>query len=86
MPAHHRLRPDNGYGIKDAWAAPVEPYKQSSVNPTQAQLTTRYALLQNVQLMPQDEDFGFQPLWRLETVPQHAEKQEADCNHSVMMF
>ena len=86
MPAHHRLGPDDGYGIKDVRTATVEPYEQSPVGPTQTQLTTRYALLQNVQLMPQDENFGFQPLWRLETIPQHAEKQEADCNHSVMMF
>jgi hypothetical protein len=46
----------------------------------------RCALLQDVQLMAQDEKFGFQPLWRLETIPQHAEIQEADCNHSAMMF
>jgi hypothetical protein len=28
--------------------------------------------------MAQDEDFGFQPLLRLEAVAQHAEKQQAD--------
>ena len=42
--------------------------------------------LQDVKLMPQDQDFGFQPLLRLEAVAQHAEKQEADCNHSAIMF
>ena len=36
--------------------------------------------------MAQDQDFGFQPLLRLEAVAQHAEKQEADCNHSAIMF
>jgi hypothetical protein len=36
--------------------------------------------------MAPDEEFGFQPLWRLETIAQHAEIQEADCNHSAMMF
>jgi len=36
--------------------------------------------------MPQDQDFGFQPLWRLETVAQHLEKQEADCDHSAILF
>jgi hypothetical protein len=36
--------------------------------------------------MPQDQDFGFQPLWRLETAAQHTKKQQADCNHTVMMF
>jgi hypothetical protein len=28
-------------------------------------------------------DFGFQPLPWLEAVAQHAEKQEADCDHSA---
>jgi hypothetical protein len=78
--------PDDGYGFKDAWAAPIEPYEQRPVGPTQMQTTMRRALLQDVQLVPQGQDFGFQPLWRPETVAQHAEKQEADCNHSVMMF
>jgi hypothetical protein len=36
--------------------------------------------------MPQDQDFGFQPLLRLEAVAQHAQKQEADCNHLAIMF
>jgi hypothetical protein len=85
MPPDHRLGPDDGYGIKDVRAAPVEPYEQSPLDPTQMQPTWR-ALLQDVQLMPQDQDFGVQPLWRLETIPQHAQKQEADCNHSAMML
>jgi hypothetical protein len=29
------------------------------------------ALLEDIELMPQDQDFGFQPLSRLETVAQH---------------
>jgi len=46
--------------------------------------STWYALLQNI-LMPQYQDFGFQPLSRLEAVTQHADEQEADCNHSAIM-
>jgi hypothetical protein len=86
MPAHHRLGLDDGYGIKDARAAPIEPDEQSSVDPAQTQPRTRGALLQDVQLMAQDQDFGFQPLLRLKAVAQHAEKQEADCDHSAIMF
>jgi hypothetical protein len=37
-------------------------------------------------LMPQYQDFGFQPQSRLEEVAQHAGKQEADRNHSAIMF
>ena len=51
-----------------------------------AQPTTRRVPMQDVELMPQDQDFGLQPLLRLEAVAQHAEKQEADCNHSAIMF
>jgi hypothetical protein len=56
------------------------------VKATQPKPPTRRALLQDVQLMAQDEEFGFQLLWRLETIPQCSEIQETDCNHSVMMF
>jgi hypothetical protein len=86
MPTDHRLGPDDGYGIKDAGTAPIEPYDQGAIHPPQMQPTTRRALLPDVQLMPQNQDFGFQPLWRLEAVAQQAQKQEADCHHSAMMF
>jgi hypothetical protein len=42
--------------------------------------------LQDVELMPQDQDFGLQPMLWHEAVAQHAEKQEVDCNHSAIMF
>ena len=44
------------------------------------------ALLQDIELMPQDQDLGFQLLARLEPVAQHADEQEADCNHAAIMF
>jgi hypothetical protein len=43
------------------------------------------APLQDVELVAQDQDVGFQPLSRLEAVAQHANEQEADCNHSAIM-
>jgi hypothetical protein len=85
MPTHDGLRPDDGYGIKDARAATVEPNEQGTVGPTQMH-STWHALPQNIELMPQHQDFGFQTLSRLETVTQHADEQEADCNHSAIMF
>jgi hypothetical protein len=39
------------------------------------------ALLQNIELMPQDQYFGFQPVSRLEAVGQEADKKEANCDH-----
>jgi hypothetical protein len=38
-------------------------------------------LLEDIELVPQDQDFRFQPPSRLEVVAQHAEEQEADCKH-----
>jgi hypothetical protein len=53
--------------------------------PTQMH-STWHPLLQNIELMPQYQDFGFQPLPRLEAVTQHADEQHTDCNHSAIMF
>ena len=85
MPAYDGLGPDDGYGVKDAWAATVEPNEQGTIGPTQMHSTWR-ALLQNIELMPQYQDFGFQPPSRLEAVAQHADEKEANCNHSAIMF
>ena len=50
------------------------------------QSTARRTLPKNVELMPQYQDFGLQPPSRLEAVAQHADEQEADCNHAPIMF
>jgi hypothetical protein len=50
------------------------------------QSTSRRALLQDVELMAQYQDFGFQPRPRLEEVAQHTDEQEADGQHSAIMF
>jgi len=44
------------------------------------------SLLQDIELMPQYHDLGFQLLSRLEAVAQHADEQEADCDHAAIMF
>jgi hypothetical protein len=43
-------------------------------------------LLQDIELMPQYQDFGVQPPPRLETVAQHADEQNGNCNHAMIMF
>jgi len=78
--------PDDAQGIKNARVTTIKPDKQDAVDPTQMQSTARRALLQDVELMPQYQDFGFQPRSRLEEVAQHADKQEADCNHPTILF
>jgi hypothetical protein len=44
------------------------------------------ALLQDIELMPQYQDFGFQPPPRLEAVEQHADEKEGNCNHATIML
>src|SRR5262249_40040430 len=61
MPAHHSLGPDDAVSIKNARVATIEPDEQSAVDPTQMQSPARRALLQDTALMPQYQDFGFQP-------------------------
>jgi hypothetical protein len=50
------------------------------------QSPARRSLLQHTELMPRHQDLGFQLLSRLEVVAQHADEQEADCNHAAIMF
>jgi hypothetical protein len=44
------------------------------------------ALLQDIELMPQYQDFRFQPPPRLEAVAQHADEKEGNCNHTTIML
>jgi hypothetical protein len=48
--------------------------------------STSRALLQDIELMPQNQDFGFQPPSRLEAVAQHTDHKNGNCNHSEIMF
>jgi hypothetical protein len=46
----------------------------------------RRALLSDIELMPQYQNFGFQASSRLEAVADYADEQEADCNHAAIML
>ncbi|MGH6812190.1 MAG: hypothetical protein ACREDM_07535 [Methylocella sp.] len=35
-------------------------------------------------MMPQYQDFGFQPPPRLEAVAQHADEKDGNCNHATI--
>jgi hypothetical protein len=85
MPTHNRLGPDDGYGVKDARKAPIEPNEQNTVGPTQTQ-SAWGALPQDIELMPQNKDFGFQPLPRFEAVAQQADEKAGNCNHTAIML
>jgi len=55
------------------------------MGPTQMQPTWS-ALLEDIELVPQDQDFGFQPRPRLEVIAQQAHEKEADRSHSAIML
>ena len=80
MPTYDSLGPDNGYGVKNARTATIEPNEQGTAGPAQLH-PARRALLQNIELMPQNQDFSFEPLARLEAVAQHADDQKGNCHH-----
>src|SRR5271165_5633415 len=53
---------------------------RASHSATQMQ-SARCALLEDIELMPQHQDFGFQPSTRLETVAQHSDEEKSHCDH-----
>ena len=83
MPTQDGLGPDDGYGVKDARPATIEPDEQSAIDPPQMRSTWR--AVQNIELMPQRQNLGFQLLSRLEAVAQQAEEQEPQRDHAAMM-
>ena len=85
MPTHNSLGPDDGYGVKNARTATIEPNEQGAVGPAQMQ-SAWCALLQDIELMPQYQDFGFQPPPRLEAAAQHADEKEGNCSHATIML
>jgi hypothetical protein len=44
------------------------------------------AMLQDIELMPQSQDFGFQPPPRFEAVAQGADERAGNCNHTTIML
>jgi hypothetical protein len=80
MPTHDSLGPDDRYGVKNTRTATIEPNQQGAVGPTQM-LSAWRPLLEDVELMPQDQQLGFQPPSRLEAVAQHTDEDEDNCDH-----
>ena len=85
MPTQDGLGPNDGDGTKDARAATIQPYEQSTIDPTQMWSAWRLPP-QNIELMTQYDELRFQLLSRPEAVTQHTDEQEADYNHLAIMF
>ena len=80
VPTHNSFGPDDGYGIKNARKATIEPNEQGAVGPAQIQ-STWCALSKHVQLMTQNQKFSVKPPSRLEAIAHHADEKESDCDH-----
>jgi hypothetical protein len=53
---------------------------------SQNRLWRRGLIAIDIELMPQYQDFRFQPPPRLEAVAQHADEKEGNCNHATIML
>jgi hypothetical protein len=85
MPTHNRFGLDDGDGGQNVRTEPIQPDEQGTVDRAQLH-PPRSALLQDIELMPQHQDFSFQPPSRLEAVAQHPEEQQTHCDHSTIML
>jgi hypothetical protein len=54
--------------------------------PLEARLSYEDKDGQDIELMPEDQDFRFQPPSRLEAVAQHTDEKEGNCSHAAIMF
>ena len=84
-PTHNSFGPDDGYGIKNARKATIEPNEQGAVGPAQFQ-STWCALSKHVQLMAQNQKFSVKPPSRLEAIAHHADEKEGVAIINRIMF
>ena len=65
MPPDERFRLNNGNGVQHRWDQAIEPNEEQSVGYCQPRFRGN-AMVQQVQLMPQQDDLGSQPRLRPE--------------------
>ena len=65
---------------KNARTATIEPNEQGTAGPVEMHPAWR-ALLQDIELMPQDQDFSFEPLARLEEIAEQTDQKKGNCHH-----
>ena len=85
MPSDDGLRLDNRHSVQHRRKQAVEPDEEQSIR--QRQLWARgYALAQHTQLVPQQNDLGFQSHLRLERRDQHVEEQDQEPDHGSSAY
>jgi hypothetical protein len=79
VPANECLRTHDHRGVADIGETPIQPDEQRPITAGKPQPFPSL-LVQNVQLMAKDEDFGFQSFMRMKAVP-HISEQESEEGH-----
>src|ERR1019366_4315989 len=82
MPANDGFRPDNRNRAKDGREPAIEPNKQKTIGIVEVR-PFRHPSSEHTDLLPQDQDFCFQPCSRLEERSQDAENQLEQILHQV---
>ena len=77
MPPDDGLRLDNRHSVQHRRKQPIEPNEKQSIRQRQLR-PRRYALAQHTQLVPQQNDLGFQLRLRLERRDQDVEEQDPE--------
>src|SRR5216683_2569046 len=80
VPPNDRLWLDNGYGSQHRRKQAIQPQEEQSVGHRELRLWGQPST-QDVHLMPQQDDLGFQPRSRLERRDQDVEEQVQERDH-----
>src|SRR5882672_12420944 len=80
VPPNDRLWLDNGYGSQHRRKQAIQPHEEQSVGHRELRLWDQPST-QDVHLMPQQDDLGFQPRSRLERRDQDVEEQAQERDH-----
>src|SRR5450759_4337537 len=82
VPANDRLRPDYRNRAKDGGEPVIKPNEQKTIGIFEVR-SFRCSPAQHIDLLPQDQDFCFQPCPRLAERSQYAENQLEQILHQV---
>jgi hypothetical protein len=80
VPANDCLRTHDRRGVADIGKTPIQPDEQRPITVWKPQ-PFRSLSVQNAQLMPKDEDFGFQSFMRTKAVPHISEQKSEEGRH-----